>query len=296
MKMHAGEFATSVELVRRLLAAQLPQWAGLPLVPLASSGTVNALYRFGDEMIVRLPRMPWAAGALEKEVRFLPGLAPLLPVEVPRVLARGEPGEGYPWEWGIYPWHEGEHPEAGSVSDGLARELAALVTALHGAPVEGDPPPGRGAAPLAEYDETVRAGLVELEGLIDTDAARAAWEESRRAPAWAGELVWTHGDLMPGNLLLRDGRLAVVLDWEGCGLGDPAADLAVAWNLLAGSARETFRRELDVNDAAWLRGRGWALWTGVAALPYYVHTNPVLAANGRYRIGEVLDDHRQRSI
>lgn len=295
MRMHDGEVETSVALVRGLLATQLPQWADLPLEPLASSGTVNALYRLGDDMVVRLPRMPWAIGAPEKELRFLPELAPLLPVEVPLVLARGKPGEGYPWEWGVYRWHEGEHPEAGG-SDSLAHDLAKLVTVLHAAPVAGDASRGRAASSMARLDESVRDGLAALEGTIDTEAVRAAWEESLQAPRWASDLVWTHGDLMPGNLLLRDGRLAVVLDWEAFGLGDPAADLAVAWNLLGSGARETFRREVDVDDATWLRGRGWALWTGLAALPYYRETNPVLAENARYRVGEVLDDHREQSI
>ena len=126
--------------------------------------------------------------------------------------------------------------------------------------------------------------------MIDTDAARAAWEISLTAPEWPGPPVWIHGDVMPGNLLVRDGRLSAVIDWEAFGTGDPATDLMVAWNLLPADARPVFRAELEVDDDTWARGRGWALWTGLLALPYYKETNPLFAENARYRIGEVLAD------
>lgn len=288
MAMHEGETPTSIALVRRLLRAQFPEWAGLPIEHVPSSGTVNALYRLGDEMVARLPRTDWGVGAVDKELRWLPELS--LPVKTPIPLARGEPGEGYPFVWGVYPWLQGEHPEAGAAPPELARELAGLVRTLHVAGTPAPAPRGRGSIPLQEQDPAVRAALAQLDDMIDTATAAAAWDGALAAPVWRGARVWTHGDLMPANLLVRDGRLTGVLDWECMGLGDPACDLAVAWNLLPAASRDVFRAELDVEDATWVRGRGWALWTGLVALPYYRVTNPVLAENARYRIGEVLGD------
>lgn len=290
-KMHVDEVGTDVSLVRRLLEGQFPEWALLPIVSVSSSGTDNALYRLGADMVVRLPRIHWAAGGVSKDLQWLPVLAPLLPVAIPVPLAKGAPAEGYPWEWGVYPWLEGENPAvAGSaVGDSLARELVQLIEAVHRIDLAGGPPARRGV-PLAMQDEPTRTAIAALHGVIDTGAATAAWEAALRAPEWTGRPVWVHGDLMPGNLLLQGGKLTGVIDWGELGVGDPACDLMVAWNLLAVDTRSVFRAELGVDDATWARGRGWALSTGLVALPYYWTTNPVLAANARYRIREVLLD------
>jgi aminoglycoside phosphotransferase (APT) family kinase protein len=291
--MHEDELETDATLVRRLLAAQFPQWASLPIEPVHSSGTVNALYRLGDELVVRLPRAEWGAGGIAKDSAWLPRLAPLLPVEIPVPLATGRPGEGYPWAWGIYPWLEGEHPSAAAGADaaGLAADLAALVEALRRIDLPEGPPSRRGA-PLGEVqDKQARDALRGLDGRIDVSAATAAWDAALAAPAWTGPPVWVHGDLLPGNLLLRAGRLAGVLDWGSVGVGDPACDLVAAWGALPAQARETFRQRLAVDDATWARGRGWALSIGLIALPYYEETNPTFAATARLLIREVLADH-----
>jgi aminoglycoside phosphotransferase (APT) family kinase protein len=290
-KMHEHEIPTDAGLVRRLVAAQFPEWAELSIERVGSSGTVNALYRLGNDMVVRLPRTDSGVG-VDEELRWLPKLAPHLPAAIPVPLAKGVPAEGFPWDWGIYPWLEGENPGAGQLSDStsLALDAAAFVRALHAVDLPGAPPAGRGSARLSDFDESVRGALGELDGVIDTDAASAVWEGVLGMPEWDAPFVWTHGDLMPGNLLVEDGRLTGVIDWGGFGLGDPATDLAVAWNLFPAEARETFKSELEVDDATWERGRGWALWTGLLALPYYKETNLELAENARYRIGEVLSD------
>ena len=287
--MHDDEMHTDVPLVRRLLAAQFPEWAALPVEPVPSAGTDNALYRLGEEMVVRLPRIEWAVGGLDRALEWLPRLAPLLPVAIPVPLAKGSPAEGYPWHWSVYPWFVGENPVVGGIadSDRLAGELARFVQALHGIDSAGGPAAGRGV-PLARRDDPTRTALAALRGLIDTAAATAAWEAALRTPAWAGAPVWVHGDLSPGNLLVREGRLVAVLDVEDVGVGDPACDLIVAWNLLPAATREVFRAELRVDDATWDRGRGWALSIALIQLPYYKETNPALAANARHVIREVL--------
>ena len=290
-KMHEQEIVSDEAQVRRLLASQFPEWAELPIARIETTGTVNALYRLGDDLVARLPRTDWAKGAIDRQLGWLPHIAPAVRVEVPMPLAKGVPGEGFPSAWGVYPWLEGENPVENQLSDaeGMAKDLAGFIRALHALDLPGGPPAGRGAT-LKRWDKPARAALVELEGVIDTDAARAAWEISLTAPEWPGPPVWIHGDVMPGNLLVRDGRLSAVIDWEAFGTGDPATDLMVAWNLLPAEARAVFRAELEVDDDTWARGRGWALWTGLLALPYYKETNPIFAENARYRIGEVLAD------
>jgi len=289
--MHADEVHTDVPLVRRLLAAQFPKWADLPIQSVPSAGTDNALYRVGDDMVVRLPRIHWAVESVEKEHQWLPRLAPLLPVAVPVPLGKGMPGEGYPWQWSIYRWLEGENPTVGGVADSgsLARDLAMFIAALQRVDPSNGPAAGRGV-PLAMREAPTRAAIEALDGMIDTDATTAAWDAAVRTPEWPGPAVWLHGDLAPGNVLLVNGRLSAVIDWGGLGVGDPACELAVAWNLLSADTRNIFRAALGVDDSTWARGRGWALSVALIQLPYYRETNPVLAANARHVIHEVLDD------
>jgi aminoglycoside phosphotransferase (APT) family kinase protein len=292
--VHPGEIEVGDDLVRRLVDEQFPQWSRLPLERVEASGTVNVLFRLGDELVLRLPRLrkggnDWASGTFDLDGEWLPRLAPLLPVAVPELLATGTPAEGYPSAWGVYAWLPGEHPdpEALAEPETLAGQLAELVLALRAADVARAPESGRGSS-LERFDEATRGALCKLDATLDTAAALRGWERALAAEPWTGPPVWVHGDLMPANLLLHGSRLAAVLDWGGAGLGDPAIDLQPAWNLLSGRAREVFREQLDVDDASWERGRGWALWTGIVALPYYRETNPELAANASFRIAQAL--------
>jgi aminoglycoside phosphotransferase (APT) family kinase protein len=292
--MHADEVHTDVPLVRRLLAAQFPQWAELALRRVPSAGTDNALYRLGDDMVVRLPRIKWAVESLEREQRWLPWLAPRLPVAVPVLLGKGTPGFGYPWHWSVHRWLEGENPVVGAISDpaSIAGDLAEFIAALQRVDPSNAPPAGRGV-PLARRDAPTRAALKALDAMIDTDATTAAWEAALRIPDRPGPAVWLHGDLAPGNVLIVNGRLGAVIDWGCLGVGDPACELAVAWNLLPADTRAVFRTALGVDDSTWARGRGWALSIALVQLPYYKDTNPELAASARHVIGEVLADHQR---
>ncbi|WP_369241769.1 aminoglycoside phosphotransferase family protein [Streptomyces sp. R21] len=287
--MHADEVHLDASLVRRLLAAQFPQWADLPLKRFPSTGTVNALFRLGDDMAVRMPRVPAGADDVDKEHHWLPRLAPLLPLRVPEILALGAPGEGYPWSWTVQRWLDGEPPMAGHLADprALAADLGDFVAAMQQVDLPGGPPAYRGG-PLATVDAETRSAIKELRGTIDTAAATAAWEAALSVPVWSGPPLWLHSDLMPGNLLTHRGRLTAVLDFGTLGTGDPACDLIAAWYLLPAEARDTFRRATGADDAAWLRGRGWALSMGLHQLPYYRTTNPAFAADAEHVIREVL--------
>jgi aminoglycoside phosphotransferase (APT) family kinase protein len=298
-KMHADEVDTDVALVRRLLAEQFPQWAGLPLQPVRSAGTDNAIYRLGDAMAVRLPRIHWAVGQVEKEQRWLPRLAPHLPLAIPVPLAKGVPGAGYPWHWSVYRWLEGENATRERLADPrqTASDLAEFITALQRIDPTSGPPPGpdnsgRGE-PLAARDERTRAAIEALRGMVDTAAVSAAWDAALEAPAWDGPPVWIHGDLQAGNLLAVGGRLSAVIDFGCLGVGDPACDVMTAWLYLSAETRDLFRAALSVDAATWARARGWALSVGLIALPYYQNTNPVLAGIARSAIDEVLADQER---
>ncbi len=300
-KMHADEIHTDTALVSRLLAAQFPRWADLSIGPVRSAGTDNAIYRLGNDMVVRLPRNESRLGPLEKECRWLPTLAPLLPLAVPVPLAKGMPAEGYPWEWSVYRWLEGETATAERIADlaQAATDLAQFVAALQRVDPTRGPSPGehnffRGV-PLAARDAATRAAIGFLRGAIDVGAVTAAWEAALRAPEWQLPPVWIHGDLSSGNLLVMEGRLSAVIDFGCLGVGDPACDLMVAWTLLSGESREAFRAALAVDDATWARGRGWALSWALIFIPYYVNTNPVGVRDARRTIAEVLADHAPTS-
>ncbi|MGW1287093.1 aminoglycoside phosphotransferase family protein [Streptomyces sp. NPDC001118] len=288
-KMHADEVDLDAPLVQRLIARRFPRWAALPLRRLASSGTENAMFRLGTDLLVRLPRRPGAVPDLRHEQRWLPRLGPLLPVAVPDPVGLGEPDQGFPWPWSVYRWLVGRNPTAGAVPDPerLAEDLAAFVRALRRITPR-DAPPGYRGGPLRDRDEATRAAVAELGGRVDGGAVTALWERSLAAPEHTGPPVWAHGDLSPGNVLVDEGRLSAVIDFGCAGAGDPAVDLIVAWNLLPSSVRDGFREAVGADDAEWARGRGWALSISLIQLPYYWDTNPALAENSRHVITEIL--------
>lgn len=294
-KMHVNEVITSAELVARLIVVQFPQWAGLSITPVPSAGTDNALYRLGSDMVVRLPRIDWAVGQAEKERQWLPRLAPHLPLNIPVQLALGEPGEGYPWSWSIYRWLEGEDATLKRLTNPrqAAVQMAQFIAALQRIDTTGGPSAvvhNLRGAPLARRDGQTRQAIAALQGMIDTEAALRVWETAVNAPLWDGEPVWFHGDLLPGNLLVHQGRLSAVIDFSGLGVGDPACDLMIAWGLFCGASREAFRTALAVDEATWQRGRGLALSQAAIFIPYYLNSNPIGVANARHTIAEVSSD------
>jgi len=292
-RMHADEIEIDGPLVERLVAAQFPQWAGLPVRRVPSAGTDNAMFRLGEDMAVRLPRLAAVAHQVEKEQRWLPRLAPGLPLPVPAPLGTGEPGEGFPLPWSVYGWLEGENPGAGVELDlrDAAVALGRFVAAMREVGVDAaEGPPSFRGRPVSERDADVRTAIATLgaAGVVDAAAATTAWDEVLTAPAWDGPPVWTHGDLLPGNLLVHRGRLSAVIDFGGLGVGDPACDLIPAWALLTADTRELFREVSGADDATWARARGWALSIGLLAVDYYRVTNPVFAGVAQRAIDEVL--------
>ena len=293
--MHADEVDVDVDLVRRLIAAEFPHWAALPVQRVPSAGTDNAIFRLGDELVARLPRTPSRTAPLDKEHRWLSRLGPL-PLAVPVPLAKGMPAEGYPWEWSVYRWLEGEEATVERITDlgGAAIALAEFVGALQRVDPTGGPPPGahnffRGV-PLARRDAETRDAIAALHGHVDVEAVIAAWEAALAVAPWSRRPVWIHGDLAAGNLLVAEGRLVAVIDFGCLGVGDPACDLMVAWTLFPPDEREVFRSALSVDNETWARGRGWALSWALIAVPYYLDSNPVIVRDAQRTIADVLAD------
>lgn len=294
-KMHADEIVADIGLVRRLLADQFPHWADLPLTPVASAGTDNAIYRLGRDMCLRLPRRASAARLIDKECRWLPALAPL-PLTIPVPLGKGEPANGFPWVWSVCSWIEGEPATIDGLADSreAAITIAGFIKALQAIDTTGGPRSGalnhhRGV-PLAELEQKTRTAIANLADEIDAVAATTIWDDALGAPPWDRPPVWVHGDLRPGNLLARRGWITAVIDFGLLGVGDPACDLIVAWTLLSPATRPAFRAALAVDDATWRRGRGWALYASVIAYDYYRDSNPALVTICKRALQQLLAD------
>jgi aminoglycoside phosphotransferase (APT) family kinase protein len=290
--MHADELDVEIPLARRLLAAQFPAWADLPLEPVLPWGTDHAIFRLGKDMSVRLPRRPGIEGQSAFESAWLPRLAPHLPLAIPGPLALGEPALGYPWRWAVQTWLPGEQAVPERLDDPCeaAVDLARFVRALWGIDTAEAPRAARGE-PLATRDEPTRRWLATLDGVVETVRVTALWEEALAAPVWDGPPLWLHADLDERNLLATDGRLTGLLDFGGSGVGDPACDVGVAWKLFSGRARELFRAELGVDDATWARARGHVLSQSLGAISYYTaDNNPALFLPAQRWLAAVLSD------
>jgi aminoglycoside phosphotransferase (APT) family kinase protein len=272
--MPPAEVHVDAALVRALLAAQAPRWAQLPLADVAR-GWDNAVYRLGDGLAVRLPLRSVAAPLIDHEARWLPILAPRLPVATPAPVLLGEPAAGYPWRWTVVPWIEGRVMADVPVADRTryAAALAQALVALH-RPASAQAPgnPYRGV-PLAQRARTVGLGWAALarrhgHGLVEPLVD--AWERGLAAAPWAGPALWLHGDPHPLNVLVAGDRLAGLIDFGDVTAGDPASDLATAWLTFDAVGRGVFVAAVGaagvVDPATWVRSGAWAAAIAAALL------------------------------
>jgi aminoglycoside phosphotransferase (APT) family kinase protein len=289
--LHEDELPVDVDLVRRLVDGQFPEWRDEPVRSFDSPGSSNWIFRLGEDKYVRLRRRPSDPSKVLGEQDWLGRLAMALPVPIPSVLGRGEPGEGFPLPWTVLDWLPGAPATTGPVDPA---DVAGFVRAMQALDPTGGPPPNDDnnwrACPLAWRDDSVGRALATCDGLVDVEAATASWKQALAAPEWAGPPTFVHGDLMAGNVLVADGRLAGVIDFGCLAVGDPATDVMAAWALFDADGRARFREALAVDDSTWARGAGWALSVGLIALPYYLHTSAAMTSQNRRLIEQVLTD------
>lgn len=288
----------TAETVRALVAEQFPQWADLPVAPMIPGGWNNRTFRLGDAMLVRLPSAPRYVAQVEKEQTFLPRLAAHLPLPIPVPLAMGAPGHGYEWPFGIYGWIDGTTAHHDDIADldRFAADLAGFITALEAIDATGGPVAGphnfhRGGD-LSVYDGETRAAFDTLGSRVDRAVLEPIWDLAVTSD-WGDTPVWIHGDIAFGNLLVRDGRLAAVIDFGTMGVGDPACDLAIAWTFLARRSRAVFRNALPFDAGTWQRGRGWTLWKALITLAQQPDDGSIVAREQLRVIAEILDDHQR---
>jgi aminoglycoside phosphotransferase (APT) family kinase protein len=255
----------------------------------------NILFRLGAELVVRMPRRAAAVRILAHEQRWLPVLAPRLPLPVPAPVRTGQPGFGYPWPWSIVPFLPGQTAAQSPPDDkrDAAVTLGRFLRALHAPAAPGAPiNPFRGV-PLADRAAAFTQNLRAVSGLVDRAAVLRVWDTAIAAPVWGGPPVWLHGDFHPANILVHQGRISGVIDFGDITSGDPAADLSVAWMLLPGECHDAFRNSYRAaggraaGGAIWARARGWAL---ALALAFLAHSadNPMIAGIGRRTIRAAL--------
>ena len=300
--LHADEIALDEALVQGLLQTQCPAWADLPLARLESTGTDHWLFRLGATLLVRLPRRPGAAPQIAKAHEWLPRLAPSLPLRIPAPLFLGRPCADFPWPWSVGSWIEGDAAELSSLAGSAqaAEQLGRFVKALQSQDARSGPPPGphnsfRGEALIAR-DQAVRRNLDALADTFDRDLALAAWEAALHVGPHQGAPKWIQGDLLQSNLLLAHGELIAVIDFGLLGAGDPACDFMAGWTLFDAGARARFREAAAADEAAWSRGRGWALAFAAVAYPYYRTATHPLASVAARTLNEVISSfaHHER--
>lgn len=285
-------------LAHRLVTKQFPQWARLPVRPVTLGGWDNRTFHLGDDMLLRFPSAEEYAVQVEKEQFWLPKLQSSLPLPIPEPIGLGKPAYNYPWKWSIYRWLEGDTAASVQISDKrqLATTLGQFLRALQKIDLKGGTTPGphnfyRGG-PLSTYDAETRRALSILRHKIDTKSATKVWDAGV-ATEWQHPPVWVHGDMSPGNLLVKRNQLSAVIDFGMLAVGDPACDLTIAWTLFEPEFRNTFRDVFSFDDDTWARGRAWALWKALIVMANMTETNPVESAQSRRVVTEIMEDYRR---
>lgn len=294
--MHADQLPVTVGIVLALIGRQFPEWSGLAVRRVESEGTVNAIFRVGDGLAARFPLRPGEVDAVGESIRAEADAARRLlgrtQFPVPEPVALGEPGAGYPLPWAVQTWLAGTTASVAdpAESGGFAEDLAEFVRDVRGIGTGGRVFAGSGrGGDLRAHDEWMEVCFRHSEGLLDVPRLRLLWRRLRELPRDAADVL-THGDLVPGNVLVAGGRLAGVLDVGGLGPADPALDLVGGWHLLDTGRRSLFRDRLGCDDLEWERGKAWAFEQAMGAAWYYADTNPAMSRMGRRTLTRILAD------
>lgn len=290
-----------VDLVSKLINSQFPQWSDLEIKPVEKSGNDNRTFHLGKSMSVRLPSEEAYVPQVEKEQKWLPILAKHLSIPIPETLAKGEPSEYYPYPWSINKWLDGETLTLENINDlnQFANDLGKFLVELQSMDASGGPQAGehnfyRGGD-IAVYDDECRAAINNNIHIFDKDLLKEIWELAL-ASKWSGEPVWIHGDIAPGNILVKDGRLCALIDFGIMGVGDPSCDAAMAWTFFDDSSRKTFKNALNFDQETWNRARGWALWKALITYDYHKRSDQKIADESCNIINVILKDYETERL
>lgn len=294
--MNAKQVLIDKSLVHHV-STQFPEWKNLTITPVEPGGWDNRTFRLGKNMLVRMSSAKRYEYGIQKEQKWLPKLAPHLPLLIPYPIALGKPDLAYPYEWSIYRWIEGETAEKGPISNyaNFAISLAQFLIALQNIDSTNGPMAGahnfyRGGS-LRVYDSEMRQAITLLKGKIDKKTVIEIWE-SALATSWNQSPVWVHGDISPGNLLVKNGQLYAIIDFGGLAIGDPACDLGITWTFFTGESREIFRKTFSFDSETWARGRAWTLWKALIIASGLSQTNNLEGKKCWQIINEILQDHK----
>lgn len=289
----------SINLVKKLIREQFPEWAHLEIKPVEISGHDNRMFRLGNDFIIRLPSAYMYEDKVFKEQKWLPQLAPYLSVKIPQPVALGKPTSDYPWHWSVYTWLDGQSANSLDFSDTqlciIADELAQCIKELHVIPLADQSLlPGehnfyRGGH-LSVYDNQTQGAIQVLQdNLENIEALKKCWQKSLQSQ-WNTEPVWIHGDMSAGNFLIKNGHLYALIDFGGMGIGDPACDLVIAWTFFKNKSREIFKQSVGLDQDTWNRAKGWALWKAFITLQQCENKNSEKAQEHIRIIQDVLKD------
>jgi aminoglycoside phosphotransferase (APT) family kinase protein len=286
--MHADQLTVSLSVVRELVDAQFPSWRHLAVKAVESAGTVNAIFRIGDRLAARFPLRRGDAASvrrrLESEAAAARVLAGRTRFATPEPVAIGEPGAGYPLPWAVQTWLPGvtatDDDPGGSVA--FAHDLAEFISGVRAIGTGGRTFRGQGrGGDLRSHDGWMDTCFARSGHVLDVRWLRRRWEVMRALPRGAAGDVMSHGDLIPGNVLVSSGRLAGILDVGDLGPADPALDLVAAWHLLEDGPRQALRDDLRCDDLEWERGQAWAFEQAMGLVWYYADSNPAMSRMGR---------------
>lgn len=289
----------TTQIATALILEQFPQFAHLPIRPVDHGGNDNRTFHLGGDMSIRLPSAEGYERQVNKEQTWLPKIAPYLPLPIPVPIAMGMPSEIYPWNWSIYQWLDGESANSLELSDAhletIAMQLANFLSEFHKYDVAGAPAPGLHnwwrAAHTSIYDAETRLLIEKLKDFVNVDNAKSLWQRAISSK-WTKAPVWVHGDVASGNLLVKDNRLAAVIDFGCMGIGDPACDLTIAWTFFRGKSREIFKANMNLDEETWARARGWAMWKALYEISELEDTGGAALAKQQQIIDAVIKEDK----